>query len=72
MMSQTSCPECGGDMVYELSTKHFQCKRCGLFVTREQLDDIKSRIREGNEDDRKKRRRMEDDYLAWWLSDKKK
>ena len=71
-MNQTSCPECGGDMVYELSTKHFQCKRCGLFVTREQLDDIKTKNRDKEEDEKKKRRRVEDDYLAWWLSDKKK
>jgi transcription initiation factor TFIIIB Brf1 subunit/transcription initiation factor TFIIB len=70
-MSQTACPECGGPMVYELSTKHFQCKRCGLYVTREQLDDIKAKIRDREEDDRKKRRRIENDYLAWWLSGKK-
>ncbi|MDG6929026.1 MAG: hypothetical protein JRN39_03360 [Nitrososphaerota archaeon] len=57
-------------MSYDLPTKHFTCKKCGLFVTREQLYELKAKARERPFDDRRKRRQMQDDYLDWWLSSK--
>ncbi|MEM0287295.1 MAG: transposase [Nitrososphaerota archaeon] len=69
-MSTQICPECGGSMTYDLSTKHFTCKRCGLYVTREQLYELKAKARERVIDDKKKRKQMQDDYLEWWLSSK--
>jgi len=69
-MSTQTCPECGGAMTYDLATKHFTCKKCGLYVTREQLYDLRVKIRERVDDDKRKRRQMQDDYLEWWLSSK--
>ena len=59
------CPECGGELHYEPNTKHFVCKKCGLYATREQIDDIKDKLRP------QKKKSKEDEYLEWWLSGKK-
>ncbi len=69
-MKTQICPECGGEMLYDLSTKHFICKRCGLYVTREQLQELRWKTRQMPESERKKRKKMEDEYLSWWLSKK--
>ncbi|MFQ5920980.1 MAG: hypothetical protein ACE5JV_03080 [Nitrososphaerales archaeon] len=60
-----ACPECGGELHYELNTKHFVCKKCGIYLTREQIDDIKDKQRP------EKKKSREDEYLDWWLSSKK-
>lgn len=60
------CPECKGDMHYEPSTKHFICKKCGLYATREQIYDILDRKRG------ERKRSKEAEYLDWWLSSKKR
>ncbi len=65
MLSLTNtCPECNGSLLYEVSTKHFICKNCGLYVTREQLDDIRDRLRP------RKKGSKESEYLEWWMSKK--
>ncbi|HLE34906.1 MAG TPA: TFIIB-type zinc ribbon-containing protein [Nitrososphaerales archaeon] len=64
-MTTTSCPECGGELHYEPDTKKFACKKCGLYVTREQIDDIKDKLRP------QKKKSREDEYLEWWQSSKK-
>ncbi len=51
-------------MYYESETKHFICKRCGLYATREDIYDILDR----KKPERKKSK--ESEYLAWWLSKK--
>lgn len=48
-------------------TKHFVCKRCGLYATREQVSDIKYRLNQRE----KTRQDKQDDYLDWWQKSKK-
>ena len=54
-------------MKLDPSTKHFICKRCGLYATREQVSDIKYRLNQRE----KTRQDKQDDYLEWWHKSKK-
>lgn len=54
-------------MKAEPSTKHFICKRCGLYATREQVSDIRIRLNRKE----KTRQDIQDDYLDWWQKSKK-
>jgi len=69
-MSQTFCPECGGAMTYETSTKRYICTSCGLYLTKEEISDLKEKRREELSEKRKKKQER-DEYLEWWLSKKK-
>lgn len=53
-------------MKLDISTKHFMCKRCGLYATREQVSDIREKIgrRERTREDHQY------DYLSWWNKSK--
>jgi len=65
------CPECGGEMQYISMTKRYACKSCGLAVTRQELMELRQKLRptmESRDDERKKQRK---EYLKWWLSKKK-
>ena len=62
------CPECGGELKFDLSSKSFICKSCGLFATREKIDELRDKASRSSEDPRKQR---QDDYLDWWQSSKK-
>ena len=67
------CPECAGPLKWSRNLKQYVCQRCGLSLTREELDEARERLRgeiytrPGEE---KSRRHKE--YLNWWLGDKKK
>jgi ribosomal protein L37AE/L43A len=63
------CPECGRELVYEPAAKRFACRGCGLYVTREQLWELKRKIKL-EEDPIKKKKREHAEYLEWWLSKK--
>ena len=54
-------------MKLDPSTKHFICKRCGLYATREQIFDIRDKLnqRESTKEDKQY------DYLEWWQKSKK-
>ena len=54
-------------MKFDPNTKHFICKRCGLYATREQIGDIRERLnrKESTRQDRQY------DYLDWWQKSKK-
>ena len=54
-------------MKLDPSTKHFICKRCGLYATREQISDIRDKLnqREFTKEDKQY------DYLEWWQKGKK-
>ena len=54
-------------MKMDSSTKHFICKRCGLYATREQVSDIRYKL---NQKERT-REDKQDDYLEWWQKSKK-
>jgi hypothetical protein len=65
------CPECGGECHYEIGTKRYICKSCGLQMTQQELNDLrdKNRPAEETEEEQKQNRRKE--YLNWYLSKKK-
>ncbi|HJX02669.1 MAG TPA: hypothetical protein VJ439_02280 [Candidatus Bathyarchaeia archaeon] len=65
------CPECGGEMQYIISTKHYVCKSCGLSVTQQELVEMREKNRPdiGEAESEQEKRRKE--YLKWWLSKKK-
>ena len=54
-------------MKLDPSTKHFICKRCGLYATREQVSDIRYKLsrKESTKSDKQY------DYLDWWQKSKK-
>jgi transcription initiation factor TFIIIB Brf1 subunit/transcription initiation factor TFIIB len=67
---QQYCPECGGVLFYDSPARRYACKSCGLYVTREEISDIRARIR-NEQDELKRKRREQSEYLEWWLSAKK-
>ena len=62
------CPECGGELKLDTATKNFICKSCGLFASREKMDELRDKTFRDDGNDRKK---YHDDYLDWWTSSKK-
>ncbi|HID16463.1 MAG TPA: hypothetical protein EYP16_06665 [Candidatus Atribacteria bacterium] len=62
-----TCPECGGEMIFDRRRYVYVCRACGLTLTRFELDKYKEkrRFKEDEADSWKK------DYLKWWLSSKK-
>jgi hypothetical protein len=54
-------------MKFDPVTKHFICKKCGLYATREGVNDIRDRLnrREATREDKQY------DYLEWWQKSKK-
>jgi tRNA(Ile2) C34 agmatinyltransferase TiaS len=67
----TGCPECGGEMQYMISTKHYVCKNCGLSVSQQELIELREKLRPNLESENEKREREKRDYLKWYLSKKK-
>jgi hypothetical protein len=62
------CPECGGDLQFDPISKDLVCMSCGLFASREKLDEIRDKRRDQFKDGRKA---LHDDYLEWWQTSKK-
>ena len=54
-------------MKMDSATKHFICKRGGLYATREQVSDIRYKLNQRE----KTREDKHDDYLEWWSKSKK-
>jgi transcription initiation factor TFIIIB Brf1 subunit/transcription initiation factor TFIIB len=67
----TYCPECGGEMQYEIATKHCVCKSCGLTVTRQELMELREKLRPSTETAEEEKEKHRKEYLKWWLSKKK-
>ncbi|MFQ5998810.1 MAG: TFIIB-type zinc ribbon-containing protein [Candidatus Bathyarchaeia archaeon] len=63
------CPECGGETFYDINTKHYSCKSCGLTLAYHELVEAKSKNLPGV-DEEERRRQERRDYLKWWLSKK--
>ncbi|MFQ6025373.1 MAG: hypothetical protein ACE5JT_02520 [Nitrosopumilaceae archaeon] len=66
------CPECAAksvevEMKFDPNTKHFICRKCGLYATREQISDIKERLGQRE----KTREDKHYEYLEWWQKSKK-
>ncbi|MCS7117948.1 MAG: transposase [Thaumarchaeota archaeon] len=64
-----TCPECGGVMVYERSSKLYSCTSCGTAMNSQELLEASERAR-SERDKVERAKRWKDDYLAWWLSSK--
>lgn len=62
------CPECGGDLKFDPVSKDLVCKSCGLFASREKLDELRDKRREQLRD---RRKTLHEDYLDWWQTSKK-
>ena len=69
-MAEQLCPECGAALFYDSPTKRYACKGCGLYVTKDELVNIKDRLRRET-DEYRKRKQQQSEYLEWWLSAKK-
>jgi len=54
-------------MKFDPVTKHYICKRCGLYATREQVGDIREKV--NRRDPTKEDKHY--DYLDWWQKSKK-
>ncbi len=54
-------------MKLDPSTRHFVCRVCGLYATREQVADIRHRLSQKE----RTRQDKQDDYLEWWQKSKK-
>jgi transcription initiation factor TFIIIB Brf1 subunit/transcription initiation factor TFIIB len=67
----TYCPECGGEMQYVISTKHYVCKSCGLSVTQQELVELREKNRPDADSDESEQEKRKKEYLKWWLSKKK-
>ena len=37
------CPECGGDLKMDSSTRNFICKSCGLYASRDKIEELKDK-----------------------------
>jgi tRNA(Ile2) C34 agmatinyltransferase TiaS len=48
------CPECGGELKLDAATKNFICKSCGLFASREKMDELRDKTFRDEGNDRKK------------------
>jgi DNA-directed RNA polymerase subunit M/transcription elongation factor TFIIS len=70
-MAETFCPECGGIMIYDGSSRRYACRSCGLYVTKDEITELRERRRDEVSGDKKKRQEQSE-YLDWWLSKKKK
>lgn len=69
---ETVCPECAGTMKYDRYIRLMVCQRCGLAVTREELDKMRAELRKFArvEDTENEKRRSRKEYLDWYLGQK--
>jgi transcription initiation factor TFIIIB Brf1 subunit/transcription initiation factor TFIIB len=58
-------------MFYDIQNRRYACKKCGLYLTREELFELKYKMRTPEEDQKRKKAREQSDYLRWWLSGNK-
>lgn len=70
-MPEQYCPECGGKLLYENPVRRFVCKGCGLYVTRDELTDLREKAKVGTRDEQRSKKKQQGEYLEWWLSSKK-
>ena len=52
----------------DTSTKNFICKSCGLYASRDKIEELKDK---SQIDSFASKKRVHDDYLDWWQSSKK-
>jgi hypothetical protein len=62
------CPECGGELKFDSTSKNFICRSCGLFASREKIDELRDKT---EKEFTYKKKQLHDDYLDWWQTSKK-
>ena len=66
-----NCPECAGVMKRDPNIRLFVCQRCGIALSREEIDHAKEKFRgelyDRSEEEHEQRRK---EYLDWWLKAK--
>ncbi len=67
---ETYCPECGGEMHYDICTKRYICKSCGLSVTQQELMELREKNRPNEETAEEVKENRRKEYLKWYLSKK--
>jgi DNA-directed RNA polymerase subunit M/transcription elongation factor TFIIS len=65
------CSECGGELHYDISSKRYICKSCGLSLSHQDLVETRQKLRPDFESDEEKKSNERREYLKWWLSKKK-
>ncbi|MDH5754120.1 MAG: hypothetical protein OEY95_02790 [Candidatus Bathyarchaeota archaeon] len=58
-------------MKYLPATKHYVCKSCGLSLTRQELMEMRQKLRPTFESSEEERKQQRKEYLKWWFSKKK-
>lgn len=58
-------------MLYDIQNRRYACKKCGIYITREELSELRYKMRIPEEDQKRKKAREQSDYLQWWLSGNK-
>ncbi|MFX1319499.1 MAG: hypothetical protein ACFE9D_02350 [Promethearchaeota archaeon] len=68
------CPECAGTMRFDPKSGRQVCQRCGLAVSRGELDRLWDEQRSSyrHEDAEREKSQHRRDYLEWWLGKKGK
>jgi len=65
------CPECGGELKYESSTKLYVCKACGRVYGFEELKTTREKfLKSIMESDEEKKKKQRKEMVKWWLSKK--
>jgi len=64
------CPECGDEVVYDPKLRRFTCKSCGLYLTSQELMEMRDKLRPDMESKEEEQKRKRKEYLKWWLSKK--
>jgi len=57
-------------MHYEIGTKHYVCKSCGLSVTQQELMELREKNRPSDETAEEVKDNRRKEYLKWYLSKK--
>jgi transcription initiation factor TFIIIB Brf1 subunit/transcription initiation factor TFIIB len=70
MPQEQSCPECSALLFFDSTTKRYVCKGCGLYLTKDELVNMRDKQR-AQVDESRKKRDQQSEYLEWWLSSKK-
>ena len=67
-----NCPECAGPMKRDSNIRRYVCQRCGIALTRDEIDKAKDKFRgelyDHTEEENQERKK---EYLDWWLTAKK-
>jgi len=64
------CPECGDEMLYDPKLRRFACKGCGLYLTSQELMEMRDKLRPDVESKEEAQKKKRSEYLKWWLSKK--